>query len=53
MNWGGGETTAERVKDADALSGGAVRGKPDRPPGIMANTYSYRASPASTRRPSA
>ncbi len=45
VNWGGGETTAERVKDADALSGGAVRGKPDRPPGIMANTYSYPRIP--------
>jgi len=27
------------VKDADAHGGGAVRGKPDRPPGCMANTY--------------
>jgi hypothetical protein len=48
-NWGGGETTAERVKDPDAHGGGAVRGKPDRPPGGMANTYSYPRIPGSYR----
>ena len=45
VNWGGGETTAERVKDPDAVNGGAVRGKPDRPPGGMACTYSYPRIP--------
>ncbi len=48
-NWGGGETTAERVKDSDALNGGAVRGKPNRPAGGMANTYSYPRIPGKYR----
>lgn len=48
-NWGGGETTAERVKDPDAVNGGAVRGKPNRPPGDMACTYSYPRIPGKYR----
>jgi len=39
--WGGGETTADRVKDSDAINGGAVIGKPGRPDDLMAYTYGY------------
>jgi len=49
VNWGGGEATAERVKDPDAVNGGAVRGKPNRPPGDMACTYSYPRIPGKYR----
>ena len=43
--WGGGETTADRVKDPDALNGGACRGEPGRPAGSMAYTYAYPRIP--------
>lgn len=39
--WGGGETTADRVKDPDAINGGLVLGKPGRPVDLMAYTYGY------------
>ncbi len=48
-NWGGGESTAERVKDSDSPTGSAVRGAPGRPPGSMAYTYSYPRIPGSYR----
>jgi hypothetical protein len=44
-NWGGGESTADRLKDPDALNGGAVRGKPGRRPDLMAYTYGYPRIP--------
>jgi uncharacterized membrane protein len=44
-NRGGGETTADRVKDPDALNGGACHGKPGRPAGSMAYTYAYPRIP--------
>ena len=47
--WGGGEATADRVKDPDALNGGAVHGKPGRPPGLMAYTYGYPRIPGKYR----
>jgi len=44
-NWGGGESTADREKDPDALNGGACHGKPGRPAGAMAYTYAYPRIP--------
>jgi uncharacterized membrane protein len=44
--WGGGESTADRVKDIDASSGGACMGQPGRPEDSMAYTYGYPRIPA-------
>jgi hypothetical protein len=43
--WGGGESTADRETDPDALNGGACVGKPNRPAGAMAYTYQYPRIP--------
>lgn len=43
--WGGGESTADRVKDPDASAGGACRGQPGRPEDAMAYTYGYPRIP--------
>ncbi|MHB9132882.1 MAG: hypothetical protein ACYDBB_17580 [Armatimonadota bacterium] len=44
-SFGGGEATAARLPDADALNGGAVMGKPGNPPGGMSYTYEYPRIP--------
>lgn len=43
--WGGGEDTASRDADPDALNGAACHSKPGRPTGSMAYTYQYPRIP--------